>query len=189
MRILTIQGSPRKHGNTAAGLDAFEKAAGLQAEIERINVIEGRVLGCLGCDFCQADPAEPGCVQEDGMAEILERMRGADLVVYAAPAYCWEFPSQLKAVLDRHYCLVKWESGNAARIFAPKRAALLLTCGGPEAGNADLVQVAFRREMDYLGWATDGVYVVDNCTTPDALGPRAGLAAEEMVRDLLGSGA
>ena len=33
-------------------------------------------------------------------------MIGADALVYAAPLYCWCFPAQMKALIDRHVSLV-----------------------------------------------------------------------------------
>ena len=50
--------------------------------------------------------------------------------------------------------------------MAGKRTALLVTCGGDAADNADLIQVMFEREIAYLRGVVVGKYVVANCTTP-----------------------
>ena len=187
MKIATILGSPRKRGNTAAVLQAFEALAAPQHEIDRINITDYHVAGCLGCDHCFSVLAEPGCAQRDDAVELLERILAADLVVYAAPVYCWAFPAQLKALLDRHYCLVKWQDGEvAAALMAGKRAALLVTCGGDAEDNADLIQTMFEREIAYVRGVVAGKYVVANCTTPAELAGRAAEMGRRMARELIG---
>ncbi len=187
MQIVTILGSPRKRGNTAAVLRVFEALAAPQHEIDRINITDYRVAGCLGCDHCFDNWTEPGCAQRDDAVQLLARILAADLVVYASPVYCWAFPAQLKALLDRHYCLVKWQDGAvAAALMAGKRVALLVTYGGDAADNADLIQVMFDREIAYLRGVVVGKYVVANCGTPAELGERAAATARQMMQDVLG---
>lgn len=188
MQILTLLGSPRKHGNTDAVLRQFEKmAVDAGHQVDRVNVVEHRVEGCLGCDACQADARDFCCAQPDDAEEILRQIQAADLALYAAPVYCWNVPAQMKALIDRHYCSVKWEDGEvAARLLAGKRSALLLTCGGGTAGNADLTLPMFEREMDYTGGVVAGMYVLDNCSTPPQDAPRAAELARRMAAELLG---
>ncbi len=187
MKIVTILGSPRKRGNTAAVLAAFESLVGRQHEVDRINITDYRVKGCRGCDHCFSVPDEPGCSQRGNAVRLLKRILAADLVVYASPVYGWSFPAELKALLDRHYCLVKWRDGEvAASLASGKRAALLVTCGGDAGNNADLIQVMFDREIEYLGGVVAGKYVVANCTTPAELGERATELGQRMARELAG---
>ena len=188
MKIVTVLGSPRKRGNTAAVLAAFESQVAREREIDRINITDYRVKGCRGCDHCFSVLDEPGCAQRDDAVQLLRRILAADLVVYASPVYCWSFPAELKALLDRHYCLVKWRNGEiAASLASGKRAALLVTCGGGAGDNADLIQVMFDREIEYLGGVVAGKYVVDNCGTPAELGKRAAEMGRRMARELAGS--
>ncbi len=188
MQILTLLGSPRKHGNTDALLRRFEaKATGVGHQVTRINVVDYEVAGCLGCDNCQGGLADFSCVQSDDAEEILARIRDADLTVYAAPVYCWNVPAQFKALIDRHYCTVKWEAGEVvAQLLTGQRSALLLTCGGDAATNADLTLPMFERQMDYTGGVVGGTYVLDNCTSPLDDAPRAEALAQQMAAELLG---
>jgi multimeric flavodoxin WrbA len=189
MKIVTILGSPRRQGNTATVLQAFEALVAPVHEVSRINVTDFRVEGCRGCDVCQDRLDKPGCLQKDDAVRLLERILDADAVVYACPVYCWSFPAQLKALMDRHYCLVKWQAGEvAAALMSGKRAALLVTCGGDAADNADLIQVMFEREMAYVRGQVVGRYVVANCTTPAELGERSVETARRMAREIAGVG-
>jgi multimeric flavodoxin WrbA len=183
MNVLTLLGSPRKQGNTATALGWFE--AGLKArghQVERINIVDHHVNGCLGCGKCMAVSDRPACVQKDDAMEIFDRMVTADKVVYASPLYCWGFSSQMKALIDRHFCLVKGYGTPEYKSFLDgKPMALLVTCAGPIEGNADLIQALFDRINDYGKSKVIGKYVIPFCTTPDAMGNEAKAIMEELL--------
>lgn len=186
MKIVTIMGSPRRNGNTATVLKAFEAMAERKATIRRLDIASMRIADCRGCDVCQQDLTQPGCAQKDDMEEIFQTIFAADLVLYAGPVYVWDFPAQMKCVMDRHYCLVKQTTGGEGKhLLEGKRTVLLATCGGSAEGNADLLRSIFRREMDYLHCRIAGEYVVPLCTVPAELGARAEQVAREMYRDLI----
>jgi multimeric flavodoxin WrbA len=187
MQILTILGSPRKHGNTDAVLRRFEvKAVDAGHAVSRVRIVDYDVAGCLGCDACQGDPGDFACAQVDDAEDILRQIQAADLAVYAAPVYCWSVPAQMKALMDRHYCSVKVERGRlVSRLLDGKRSVLLLTCGGGASDNADLTLPMFEREMDYTGGHIAGMYVLDNCSSPLEDAPRAEALAQQMAAELL----
>ena len=186
MKIITILGSPRKKGNTAAVLKAFEELVMTQHEVEHINIADISIKGCLGCDSCQRTLDEPGCVRRDDFNEVAAKIRLADLVVYASPVYVWDFPAQMKALMDRHYCLVKWKHPEGMRCLLEGKAVMLLaTCGGSAEEDGDLIQEVFRREMEYLRCRILGKYVAPFCTTPSELGDQAQQIAQQMTTDML----
>lgn len=187
MKITTILGSPRKRGNTAAVLKQFEDCVPAPHQVERINITDYTVKGCLGCDVCQRKRDEPGCAQKDDAVALLNRLLASDVVVYATPLYCWDFSAQLKALVDRQYCLVKWKVEGSPSLFAGKRVALLVTCGSGIENNADVIQTIFDREAEYTGCTVLGKFIVPNCTEPAELGDRAEKTAREMVRCIVGN--
>ena len=88
MKVMTILGSPKKNGNTAKVLGLFESMIANDHEVDRINIADSDVKGCIGCYACQQTPNEPACVQKDDAVSIFERMMNSDAVVYASPLYC-----------------------------------------------------------------------------------------------------
>jgi multimeric flavodoxin WrbA len=112
-------------------------------------------------------------------------MINSDAVIYASPLYAWDFSAQLKQLLDRHYSLGKnYGSSNYISLLEGKRTALLVTCGGGIADNADLIQEMFDRQNNALKCDVIGKYIVPLCTTPDALGDEARAIAEKMAEDI-----
>ena len=188
MQVTTVLGSPRKNGNTARVLELFEDLMAQQGyEVDRIDIVDYEVNGCLGCQACQKVRHEPGCKQQDDAVRIFECMMASDAVMYAVPLYTYGFPAQMKALVDRQYCLVTgYGSPEYTPLLGGKRIGLLVTCSGPVEENADLIQEVFDRESRYQAWDVIGKYVVPFCTTPDALGDRAMETAKQMVVDIVG---
>lgn len=143
MKITTVMGSPKKHGKTATALEFFEKQLLSQGhEIDRINITDYHINGCLGCYACMQNRDAAGCVQKDDAEQVLMRIISADAVVYASPLYSFDLTAQMKPLVDRSFCL------SNTPLLDGKSVALLITCAGQEEGNADLVQEFFRRGFD-----------------------------------------
>ena len=192
MHILTLLGSARRKGNTAAVLTCFEQhiaafPAPAPHTFERLNLVDYNVRPCLGCNTCQKVFDEPGCRQKDDALAIFARLRAADLIVYATPLYCWDFSSHLKLLIDRHFCLIKWSApGGRRSLLEGRRAALLVTCGDPVENNADVIQTIFRRQMEAARCEPAGIYILPDCpSTPRRLGSRPAVLAGQMARELL----
>jgi len=187
MKIATILGSPRRNGNTAKVLSRFEALVTPGHEVDRVNVASHKVNGCLGCGKCRENRDEPGCVQKDDALPIFKRMMQADAIVYAAPLYCWDFPAQMKALIDRHFCLVKgYDTPDYKSFLEGKRVALLVTCDGPIEDNADVIQIVFDRVSDYGKCRTVGKYIVPSCTAPGAVDSKGAEVARRMAADIAG---
>lgn len=98
--VLILSGSPRKGGNSDILCDAF--ALGAQEagnRVEKIRVATKKITPCLACYYCREHGG--ACVHKDDMAEILQKMIQADVLVLASPVYFYSIDAQLKAVIDR----------------------------------------------------------------------------------------
>ena len=104
-KVLILSGSPRKGGNS--DLLCSEFACGAQEsgnETEIIRVAAKKIAPCSGCYFCRAHGGQ--CAHQDDMAEVLQKMIDADVIVMASPVYFYSIDAQLKAVIDR--TLARW---------------------------------------------------------------------------------
>jgi multimeric flavodoxin WrbA len=187
MKVITLFGSPRKKGNTATVLSMVEKELENKHEVERISITQHKVGGCIGCYKCKENWSEPGCVQKDDALAIFEKMIQADAIVYASPLYCWSFTSQLKPLIDRHFCLAKNEgTSDYVSLIHGKPVALLVTCAGPIEGNCDAIQGIFAGLTDYLQLTRKGNFILPFCTTPDAIGSEAAELAGNLAQAITG---
>ena len=69
MKVVILNGSPRKGGNTEIMAETFAKAAD-KHEVEILNIAPMNIKGCLGCKYCYAHQGE--CVQKDDMEKLLD---------------------------------------------------------------------------------------------------------------------
>ncbi len=99
-KVLILSGSPRKGGNSDLLCDEFLRGA-LEAGnyAEKIRVAAKKVAPCSACYYCRDHAGE--CVHKDDMAEIMEKIIDADVLVLSSPVYFYSIDAQLKAVIDR----------------------------------------------------------------------------------------
>ena len=98
-KVLILSGSPRKGGNSDILCDEFMRGAVETGnDVEKIRVSTKKVAPCSACYFCKNSGE---CVHKDDMAEILQKMIDADVIVLASPVYFYSIDAQLKAVIDR----------------------------------------------------------------------------------------
>lgn len=97
--VLLLSGSPRPDGNTAQICRECAKIienCGVSAEI--ITLSGKKIESCIACYQC----AEQGlCVLDDGVNEIIEKIRSADGFVVAAPVYFGTARGDVMAALQR----------------------------------------------------------------------------------------
>jgi multimeric flavodoxin WrbA len=186
MNIVTILGGPRTDGNTDRLLDWTERALkDWHHNVTRINLAELTVNGCKSCFACTESLDEPGCVLPDDAAGVFAQMLAAEAILYATPLYMWGYAAQLKALLDRSICLVRGYGEPEYRSFVEgKRTALLVSCAGPDDGNADLIRSSFPRFADYTRLDNRGVYVFPHCTDVNMLPNTHGGKARELAQAL-----
>lgn len=99
-KVLILSGSPRKDGNSDILCDEFAKGAEASDNtVEKIRVAEKNIDFCRACYYCTKSNGE--CAIKDDMAEVLQKMIDADVIVFASPVYFYSIDAQLKALIDR----------------------------------------------------------------------------------------
>lgn len=98
-KILILSGSPRKNGNSDILCEQFAKgAAEAGNHIEKIYIQDLKIGGCRACYGCRKTRE---CVQKDDMADLLNKMVMADVIVLATPVYFYSMDGQMKIMIDR----------------------------------------------------------------------------------------
>lgn len=97
--VLIISASPRKGGNSDTLCDRFAQGAKESGNnAEKIFIAAKNIGYCSGCGVCNSTHK---CVQKDDMAEILDKMVSADVIVLATPVYFYTMDGQMKTFIDR----------------------------------------------------------------------------------------
>ena len=99
MKILLLNGSPRKNGNTAMALAEMARVFESDGfETETVTVGGEAVRGCVACGGCRRLGR---CVFDDAVNAIAPKFESADALIVGSPVYYASANSTLTALLDR----------------------------------------------------------------------------------------
>lgn len=150
-KIVILNGSPRKTGNTSALVKAFTEGAESAGNTVTESFLDKMdIHGCKGC-FGGHSNKECPCVQKDDMAQIYPAVKECDVVVLASPLYYWTMSGQLRTALDRLFALEEGD-GNLLRGNG-KSSALLMAAEGHGFDDAVLY---YDHLMEHLRWKNLG---------------------------------
>lgn len=149
-RIVVLNGSPRRNGNTSRLIDAFTEGAESTGNTVQVFFLQGMdIHGCRGCFGGGKDPDHP-CVQRDGMDEIYPAYKEADMVVLASPLYYWNLSGQLRTAFDRLFAVAECDPDYAN----PRKECVLLMAA--EGDDFAEVENYYDKLMGHMGWTDRG---------------------------------
>lgn len=119
LKVLAVNGSPRKNGNVARLLSAaMEGAREAGGEVELVNLYDLSFKGCVSCFACKRLPEPaPRCVQQDALTQVLQSAYQADVLLIGSPIYFAGLSSSLRAFLER--LLYKYPHGEGSSSYKP----------------------------------------------------------------------
>ncbi|NMB79019.1 MAG: flavodoxin family protein [Methanomicrobiales archaeon] len=101
-KVLAINGSPRKDGNTSTLirtiLGELEKAG---IETETIQLGGKKVHGCMACMKCFENRDGKCVIDDDLVNTCIKKMVKADGIILGSPVYFLDVTSEMKALIDR----------------------------------------------------------------------------------------
>jgi len=104
MKIIAINGSPRKNANTATLLkNALEGAAKQGAQTELIHLYDLNYQGCVSCFACKLKNGKSygKCAHKDELKPLLEKLRDADAIVLGSPIYFGNITGMMRSFIER----------------------------------------------------------------------------------------
>lgn len=104
MKVIAINGSPRKNKNTATLLNkALEGAASQGAETELIHLYDENYKGCTSCFACKMKNGKSygKCAFKDDLTPILEKSTKADAIILGSPIYFQSVTGAMRSFLER----------------------------------------------------------------------------------------
>lgn len=152
-KVLILSGSPRNRGNSDLLCDEFMRGVSESGnEAEKIRVATKTIAPCLGCYFCSSHNGE--CARKDDMAEILQKMIDADVIVLASPVYFYSVDAQLKTVIDR--TVARWLEVKNKEFY------YIVTMADEDISSADTTLACFRGYADCVEGAVEKGVIIGN---------------------------
>ena len=153
-KLLVLQGSPRKKGNSnilaAAARKGAEEAG---AEVESLFIHGMDIKPCQACWNCQKKDTK-GCVIKDDMQTIFPKLIASDAWLIATPVHWFNMSTQTKLWLDRCFALSKYGDNPFN-----KKIAIAIAYGDadPYASGAVNAIRSFQDSFRYVGAEITGV--------------------------------
>ena len=145
-KIVILNGSPRRRGNTSALVNALiEGAESAGHTVTEFFLNDMDIHGCKGCFGGGKDLDHP-CVQRDDMEKIYPAYREADVVVLASPLYYWTISGQLKCAFDRLFAVAECDPN----LRNPQKDCALLMAA--EGNGFEETLYWYDRLEKHLGW-------------------------------------
>lgn len=133
-KIACLLGSPRPKGNSQLiARRIISVAEGLGAEARVFELYKLKYSGCVACLGCKKGADH--CVLKDDLAEALEAVREADILLVATPVYFGQVTGPMKSAIDRMYSFLNpsyLQGHDATRLAPGKKCAFIITQGAPD---------------------------------------------------------
>jgi multimeric flavodoxin WrbA len=137
MKIIAVNGSPRKNWNTHILLTkALEGAQEAGAQTELINLYDLEYKGCQSCLACKVKTGtrERRCVVTDGLLPVLDQIHSCDGFILGSPIYLGDVTAMMRALWERLIFQYLSYDDYAKRLFERKiKTAFIYTMNVPEA--------------------------------------------------------
>lgn len=158
-KILILNGSPRKKGNTAILSEYLINHINNKLSVEQLYLYDFKIRSCVDCRACKK--GDLVCVLDDGMKELYSKIDEADYIIIGTPIYWFGPTATTKLLLDRFrpYYVNKKLTG--------KKAALILPAG-TGASDCDLTTEMFKRSFNALGLEFLGAITSESYDLGDA---------------------
>jgi len=154
IKVVAINGSPRKKGNTQLMLDAAADVLESKGiEVEHFSLAEQDIKPCNGCEKCNKDPW--ACPIKDDAVRVLKKMVSADGILMGSPVYFGGVTAQMKALFDRSAMAYN-------RMELKDKVGAALSCGAGYHGGQELTI------WQFITFFTTHDMIVANC--PGGLG-------------------
>ncbi|MGB7511123.1 MAG: flavodoxin family protein [Pelodictyon phaeoclathratiforme] len=123
MKVIAVNGSPRKEGNTyhaLMGVGRQLQENGIAFEI--LHIGNQAVRGCLACGTCAKNRDEKCSITTDPLNEWIQQLMAADGIILASPVYYAGIAGTMKCFLDRAF----YVAGANGGLFRQKVAAAVV---------------------------------------------------------------
>ena len=104
MRVIAVNGSPRKNRNTATLLQkALDGAKSMGAQTEFIHLYDLNFKGCISCFSCKRKNTRHvgHCAMKDDLTNVLEKILECDVLLLGSPIYFGNVTGEMRSFLER----------------------------------------------------------------------------------------
>jgi len=134
MKVIAINGSPRKNWNTQTLLqNALEGAASAGAETAMVNLFDLDYTGCIGCLGCKRQGGDGHCVVKDQLSPVLHDCAECDAIILGSPIYLHETTGAMRSFIERLvFPYISYDEWQVSLFKGSIKTAFVFTTNCPE---------------------------------------------------------
>jgi multimeric flavodoxin WrbA len=133
-KVIAINGSSRKNGNTATLLqNTLDGAKSQGAETEFVHLTDLKYQGCISCFACKRKNTKyiGKCVLNDDLSPILEKAMAADAIILGSPIYVGDITGMMRSFMERFaFMNISYSNKKSWHETSPKNGAFIYTTNG-----------------------------------------------------------
>jgi multimeric flavodoxin WrbA len=150
MKVLAVNGSPRKTWNTATLLNnALEGAASQGAETELVNLYDLNYKGCISCFSCKLKDGKSygKCAVKDDLTPVLDQIGSVDALILGSPIYIGEITGAMRSCLERLvFPYIVYDPDHSTLFKKKIRTGMIYTMGVPE---SRLTEAGYQQRFSF----------------------------------------
>ena len=155
-KVLGVEGSPRKNGNSAVLLrHLLEGAGGRASGSISVSLRDHQFGSCIGCEKCRKDKLCTG--RNDGMTVLYRHIVESKGLILVSPTHNYNVSAWTKAFIDRLYCFYEFGDGRprtwTSRLAGSGRKAVIAAiCEQEHKKDMGVTLEAMRWPLEALGY-------------------------------------
>jgi len=151
MKVMAVNGSPRKKRNTGTLLEkALEGAVSVGAETELIHLYDLDFKGCRACYSCKllGGKSYGRCAAKDDLTPILRKIEEVDAFILGSPVYFWSMTGVARSFMER--LLYPYLNPADSSVLPVKKiqTGLILTFGAKE---EQMTEAGWDQQLKTIG--------------------------------------
>ena len=152
MKIIILNGSPRKNNNTAKMLkSAKEGAESNGCEVEYFDLYDLNFTGCRSCLACKLKNAKRNhCYWKDDLSPIIDKIFESDALIIGSPIYQSNLSSKIAEVMERlHFVTLSYD--DYSNYFNGKiNVGVILTMNASKSHYENMLSEKIRNDLRLL---------------------------------------
>ena len=151
MKVMAVNGSPRKKRNTGTLLEkALEGAVSVGAETELVHLYDLDFKGCRACYSCKllGGKSYGRCAAKDDLTPILREIEEVDVFILGSPVYFWSMTGVARSFMER--LLYPYLNPADSSVLPVKKiqTGLILTFGAKE---EQMTEAGWDQQLKTIG--------------------------------------
>ena len=153
MKVIAVNGSPRKTWNTATLLQkALDGAKSVGAETELVHLYDLNFKGCTSCFACKKKDGNFSgrCAMQDDLTSLLDKITECDGLLLGSPIYFGNVTGEMRSFLERLlFSAMTYNVGHDSVFKGKVSSGFIYTMNVPEDISTMNIPEDFKKQLNY----------------------------------------